>query len=62
MLDVIPAHFYGYASVAGLIILKGSSALDFHFVTGPSIMIVISMIIGNLFGIASGKIATALAK
>jgi hypothetical protein len=60
MLDVIPAHFYGYASVAGLIILKSASPLDFHFVSGPSIAIIVSIVIGNLFGIASGKIATAL--
>ncbi len=61
-LDVIPAQFYGYSAVAGFIILKNASALDFNFVTGPFTMVCLSMILGNLFGYASGKIAAAIAK
>jgi hypothetical protein len=37
-------------------------ALEFHFNTGHSVMIALPMIIENLFGIASGNIATAISK
>lgn len=55
-LSVIPASVYGFASVAGLILLKGMKPLD---ALTPTI---ISIVLGALFGFVSELIAGKLAK
>ncbi|MBH0236323.1 DUF1097 domain-containing protein [Methylobrevis albus] len=70
LFGAIPAAVYGYAATAGFIILALfvpgtlSNATLFSLVPGqgPFITIGLSMIIGALFGLVSGKIAGALAK
>jgi hypothetical protein len=63
LLSVVPANVYGYAAAAGLALTAGSAAnvtaLD---ATNPVIMVIISTVIGALFGLASGKLAGALGK
>lgn len=63
LFGAIPAQVYGYASTAGYALLATKldtlTAVD---LTNPFINISLSMIIGAVFGIVSGKIAGALAK
>lgn len=63
LLSVVPANVYGYAATAGLALTAGSAAnvtaLD---ATNPVIMVIISSVIGALFGLASGKLAGVLGK
>lgn len=54
LLAVIPASVYGFAAVAGLILLKGISPIDAIIPTIGSI------ILGSSFGFASQKLAGAL--
>jgi hypothetical protein len=56
LLSAIPASVYGFASVAGLILLKGLSATDAIVPT------ILSIVLGALFGWASEQIAGKLAK
>ena len=62
-LSDIPASVYGYAPVAAYALLATKlDTLTTPGLTNPLINIVISMIIGSLFGYASEKIAGMLAK
>jgi Protein of unknown function (DUF1097) len=62
-LSDIPASVYGYAPVAAYALLATKlDTLTSAGLTNPLINIVISMIIGSLFGYVSEKIAGALAK
>lgn len=56
LLSAIPASVYGFASVAGLILLKGVSATDAIVPT------ILSIVLGALFGWASEQIAGKLTK
>ena len=56
LLAVIPASVYGFASVAGPILLAGRTPTE---AIGP---VVISVVIGALFGIVSEYLANMLAK
>ena len=56
LLSAIPASVYGFASVAGLILLKGMSATDAIVPT------LLSIVLGALFGWASEQIAGKLTK
>ena len=67
VLSVIPASVYGYASTVAYMLLTAQAmaiaelvSVDFH--RNALLMIVLSMVFGALFGFASGKLATALAK
>ena len=55
-LAAIPAAVYGYASVAGYGLLSGASLTDVNF-ANPLICAIVSLVIGNIFGIASEKLA-----
>ena len=62
-LSDIPASVYGYAPVAAYALLATKlDTLTTAGLTNPLINIVISMIIGSLFGYVSEKIAGSLAK
>ena len=56
ILSTIPASVYGFASVAGPILLQNRAP------TEASIPVVLSVIIGALFGIVSEYVANALGK
>ena len=56
LLATIPACFYGFASVAGLILLKGVPAMDAIVPT------IVSVAIGAAFGWVSEAVAGKLAK
>jgi Protein of unknown function (DUF1097) len=61
LLSVVPANVYGYAATAGLALTAGTAgnatAMDF---TNPVLLVIVSTIIGALFGLASGKVAGML--
>ncbi len=56
LLSAIPASVYGFASVAGLILLKGMPA------TEAIVPTILSIVLGALFGWASEQIAGKLTK
>jgi hypothetical protein len=56
----IPAQVYGFASVVALTLLKGGDALAASM-ENPVIVIILSMIIGAVFGYVSEKVAGMLA-
>jgi hypothetical protein len=61
-LSAIPAAVYGYASTAALLLLGKVALADATAVFTAAGMVVASMIVGNLFGYVSEKIAGAIAK
>lgn len=61
-LGAIPAGVYGYASTAAFLLLTGVALTDMNALLTASGIVAISMILGGIFGIVSGKIAGALAK
>ena len=64
-LSTIPASVYGYASVAAYMLLGGklnTVALTSASFENPLIIISVSLIVGALFGIASGKLGSAMAQ
>lgn len=62
LLSTIPAAVYGYASTAALTLLTAVPLSDAGAVFKAAAMVVISMIVGNVFGYVSEKGAGALAK
>lgn len=63
-LSSMPSSVYGFACVAGYTLLAGKMAtvMSASLVDNPLINIVISMVIGSLFGFVSEKAAAALTK
>jgi hypothetical protein len=66
-LSVIPASVYGYAATFAYLLLTAQAmviaemtAMDFK--RNASLFVVISMVLGALFGMASAKLGAALAK
>ena len=63
LLSVVPANVYGYAAAAGLALTAGTvanvTAMD---TSNPVILVIISTVIGAIFGLASGKLAAAIGK
>jgi len=63
LLSVVPANVYGYAATAGLALTAGTAAnATVLNLTNPVLLVIISVIIGALFGLASGKLAGVLGK
>ena len=61
MFSDIPAAVFGYASIAALALAGGKlSAVTSGSLENPLINIVISMVIGALFGYVSEKVAGAI--
>jgi hypothetical protein len=54
LLSTIPASFYGFASIAGLILLKGVPAPQAILPT------ILSIVVGTAFGFASAKLGAAM--
>lgn len=61
-LATIPAGVYGYASTAGFCLLTAVALGDFVAVLKGAIIVVLSLIVGNIFGFVSEKGAGMLVK
>jgi hypothetical protein len=61
-LSTIPAAVYGYASTAAFCLLTGVAIGDLGAVIKAAAIVLVSLMIGNLFGFVSEKIAGSLAK
>jgi hypothetical protein len=61
-LSTIPAAVYGYASTAAFALLSGVAIGDAGAMIKTAAMVAASMVIGNLFGLVSEKVAGKLAK
>jgi hypothetical protein len=66
MLSVVPANVYGYAAVVAYSLtaaspgpLQNLTAVSF---ANPLLLVIVSMILGALFGFASGQLAEALTR
>jgi hypothetical protein len=64
-LSTIPASVYGYASVFGFLLGKGSLTKEALLSATPAnalIAVGASMVVGAIFGMLSGKMGAALTK
>ncbi|CUH76846.1 DUF1097 domain-containing protein [Tropicibacter naphthalenivorans] len=61
-LSTIPAAVYGYASTAAFCLLSGVAIGDITAVATAAAMVVASLILGNIFGFVSEKLAGMMAK
>jgi Protein of unknown function (DUF1097) len=63
VLSVVPANVYGYAAIVGYATLSkdGMTSLTTASASNPIVAIVISLILGALFGYASGQLANMIA-
>jgi hypothetical protein len=63
LLSVVPANVYGYAATAGLALTAGTAGNATAMnLTNPVLLVIVSVVIGTLFGMASGKLAGMLGK
>lgn len=62
LLATIPAAVYGYASTAAFTLLSGVAIGDPGAVVKSAAIVLASLVIGNLFGFVSEKIAGGMAK
>ena len=62
LLATIPAAVYGYASTAAFCLLSGVAIADPVAVARAAAIVLVSMIVGNLFGFVSEKGAGSLVK
>jgi len=58
--EFTPAGFLGFASLFGVVSAGGGGVLDPVSFTHPVVQVVIALILGTLFGLASGVIGAAL--
>ncbi|MGB8813815.1 MAG: DUF1097 domain-containing protein [Paracoccaceae bacterium] len=61
-LSTIPAAVYGYASTAAFCLLTGVALGDAAAVLKAAVIVVASLIVGNVFGFVSEKLAGQMAK
>jgi hypothetical protein len=63
LLSVVPANVYGYAATAGYALSKADAgsvtAMD---LSNPVLLVIVSTILGAVFGMASGKLSGVLGK
>lgn len=63
LLSVVPANVYGYAATAGVGLTAGTAAnTTMMNMTNPVLLVIVSVVLGALFGMASGKLAGMLGK
>jgi hypothetical protein len=63
LLSVVPANVYGYAATAGYALSTSTANLTTTpDLTNPVLLVALSVVIGALFGAASGKLAAILGK
>jgi len=61
VLSVVPANVYGYAALVGYTLSKGATGdLTAAKADNPLFLLIISLVLGALFGYASGQLAGAL--
>jgi hypothetical protein len=61
-LSTIPAGVYGYAATAAFCLLTGVAIADAGAAIKAGAIVLVSMVIGNVFGFVSEKLAGALVK
>jgi len=59
-LEFTPAGFLGFASLFGVLSAGGGGVLDPVSFTHPAVQVVVALIIGAVFGLASGVFSAAL--
>lgn len=63
LLSTVPANVYGYAATAGYALSTNTANLTTTAdLTNPVLLVALSVVIGTLFGAASGKLAGMLGK
>ena len=63
LLSVVPANVYGYAATAGLALSTNTAGnVTAMNMTNPVLLVVVSTVLGAVFGLVSGKLAGALGK
>lgn len=63
LLSVVPANVYGYAATAGLALSTNTAANATAMnLTNPALLVIVSVVLGAVFGMVSGKLAGALGK
>lgn len=63
LLSVVPANVYGYAASAAYALQTANAgSVTAANLTNPVLLIILSTVIGALFGMASGKLASAIGK
>ncbi len=63
LLSVVPANVYGYAATAGYALSTNTANLTTTpDLTNPVLLVALSVVLGALFGAASGKLAGMLGK
>jgi hypothetical protein len=63
LLSVVPANVYGYAATAGLALTAGTAGnATMMNMSNPVLLVAVSVVLGALFGVASGKLAGMLGK
>ena len=61
LLSVVPANVYGYAATAGLALTAGTAANATAMnLSNPVLLVIVSTVLGALFGMFSGKLAGML--
>jgi hypothetical protein len=63
LLSVVPANVYGYAATAGLALTAGTAGnATMMNLTNPVLLVIVSTVLGAVFGMISGKVAGMLGK
>lgn len=63
LLSVVPANVYGYAATAGLALTANTAGnATMMDMTNPVLLVIVSVVLGAVFGMASGKLAGMLGK
>lgn len=63
LLSVVPANVYGYAATAGLALTAGTAGnATMMDLTNPVLLVIVSTVLGAVFGMISGKVAGMLGK
>ncbi|MES2013198.1 MAG: DUF1097 domain-containing protein [Pseudomonadota bacterium] len=63
LLSVVPANVYGYAATAGYALSTGTAAnVTAMNMTSPVLLVAVSVVLGAVFGMLSGKVAGMLGK
>lgn len=63
LLSVVPANVYGYAATAGLALTAGTAGnATMMNLSNPVLLVIVSTVLGAVFGMISGKVAGMLGK
>lgn len=63
LLSVVPANVYGYAATAGYALSTSTAAnVTAMNMTNPVLLVAVSVVLGAVFGMLSGKVAGMLGK